>query len=169
MMSFDLNQSINIINDNGMRGIHFDSNDKTIYITSWNNQAIYIYHTNDETTFNKIHTISTSYSLRAITTSSGKIYTGTNDGRILVYNKTNYGSIQVMNNMCSSLVWSVEFDCNGNMIYSCESPPMLKIMGANGINSTLLLNNTFTKALETYIDSKNRLWIGGNPGIVVYN
>jgi ligand-binding sensor domain-containing protein len=55
------------------------------------------------------------------------------------------------------------------MIYSCWAPPILKIIGANGINSTILLNDTFNSAYDSYIDSKNRLWIGGNNGFVVYN
>jgi ligand-binding sensor domain-containing protein len=140
-----------------------------IYIASSSSQSIYIYHTNDEITFNKIYTVSTSYQLRSITTNNDRIYTGTQNGAILVYNKTNYTLIQVMGYMCSSAINSVKFDCNDNMIYSCEFPPMLKIIGKNGINTTVSLNNTFTQAYETFVDSKNRLWIGGNNGLVIYN
>jgi ligand-binding sensor domain-containing protein len=140
-----------------------------LYIASYHSRSIYIYQTIDEITFNKIHTISTLELLVSITINSGKIYTGTNNGRILVYNKTNNALVQVMHDMCLSHIRSVKFDCNGNMIYSCLTPPMVIVIGTNGINSTLLLSGTFTQASEIYIDSKNRLWIGGNNGIVIYN
>jgi DNA-binding beta-propeller fold protein YncE len=167
-LDFDLNHSSNVINDPSIYGIHFDLSTNNIYIASWNRQSIYIYHTNDETTFNKIHTIGTSHSLRSITIHNDKIYTGTDNGRILVYNNTNNALIQVMVNMCSSSIWSVKFDCNDNMIYSCFYPPMVKIIGTNGINTTIPLNDIFMLASGLYIDSKNRLWIGGHNGSVVY-
>jgi outer membrane protein assembly factor BamB len=152
-----------------MRGIYFDLSDNNIYVASVNGQSIFVYHTNDEITFNKTATINTSYRQVSITINNDKIYTGTDNGTILVYNKTNNHLIQVMATICSSEIRSVKFDCNGNMIYSCATPPMVKIIGADGTNSTLLLNDSLTEAYETYIDSKNRLWITGMNGFVVYN
>jgi ligand-binding sensor domain-containing protein len=168
-LNFDLIQIANVISDYDMRGIYFDLSSNNFYIVSWGGRTIYIYHTNDEVNFDKIHNITTSYNLEAITINNGKIYIGTGVGKILVYNKTNYDLIQVMENMCSSSVNSVKYDCQGNMIYSCSNPPMVKIIGSNGINTTVLLNDTFTGTRDTYIDSRNRLWIGGNNGAVVYN
>jgi hypothetical protein len=151
-----------------MHGIYFDLSNNNLYIASYWFQKIYIYHTNDEITFNKNGSISASYHLLSITIKNDNIYTGTINGTILVYNKVNGSLRQVMTNMCSSNIWSVRHDCNGNMIYSCYNPPMLKIIGINGINSTLLLNDSFPLATETFIDSKNRLWIGGRNGSIVY-
>jgi hypothetical protein len=167
-LDFDLNRSSIEINADSINGIHFDLLNNNLYVALHNNNSISIYHTNDEITFNKIHTISTSYNLRSITINNDKIYTGTSNGAILVFNKTNNALIQVMSNICSSGIRSVKYDCNGNMICSCNSPPMIKIIGANGINSTILLNNLFTSASEIYIDSKNRLWITGKYGFVIY-
>jgi WD40 repeat protein len=152
-----------------VQGVHFDLSNNNLYIASWNEGSIYIYHTNDEITFNKTHTIITSYTLRSITINNHIIYTGTNNGTILVYNKTNNALIQVMSNMCSSQIRSVKYDCNNNMIYSSETPPMVKIIGKNGINSTLQLSDSFTRVYDQYIDSKNRLLISGRNGTVVYN
>jgi hypothetical protein len=168
-LDFDLGQSSVVITDNSINGIHFDLSNNNIYIASWVGQSIYIYHTNDETTFNKINTTIASYSLVSITINNDKIYTGTDNGTILVYNKTNNALIQVMSNMCSSQIRSVKYDCNNNMIYSCETPPMVKIIGKNGINSTLQLSDSFTRVYDQYIDSKNRLLISGRNGTVVYN
>jgi outer membrane protein assembly factor BamB len=168
-LNFDFNQSSIVINDNTMQGIHFDLSNNNLYIASWNGRSIYIYHTNNEITFNKIHTVSSTIRLGGITTSNDKIYTGAENGAILVYDKLNYTLIQVLANMCPIFIWSVKFDCNGNMIYSCQSPPIVKIIGANGINSTLILSGSITDAFGTYIDSMNRLWIGGNGGFVVFN
>jgi ligand-binding sensor domain-containing protein len=165
-LDLDLNQSSIVINDTPVWSIHFESSNNNLYITSWD--SLSIYHTNDEINFIKIHTISTSYHIYSITINNDKIYTGTNDSTILVFNKTNNSLIQVMNNMCSSSIWSVKFDCNDNMIYSCFYPPMVKIIGTNGINTTIPLNDIFMLASGLYIDSKNRLWIGGHNGSVVY-
>jgi ligand-binding sensor domain-containing protein len=143
--------------------------DNNLYITSYLGQSLYIYHTNDEITFIKIHTISASVRLLGLAVNSNKIYTGTGEGTILVYNKTTKALVQFMDNMCSSLIYSVKTDCNNNLIYTCKFPPEVKILGTNGINFTLLLDNTFVNAYETFIDSKNRLWIGARAGIVVYN
>jgi hypothetical protein len=74
-----------------------------------------------------------------------------------------------MDNMCSSTTEAITYDCNDNMIYSCWSPPMVKIIGANGTDFTLLLSDSFTEAYEIYMDSKNRLWISGYIGFVIYN
>jgi hypothetical protein len=168
-LTFDLNQSAIVINDTSIIGIHFDLSNNNIYIATWNTQSIYIYHTNDEITFNKTSTIKTSHKLESITIYNDKIYTGSSNGTVLVYNKTSYALLQVMDNMCESFIYSLKFYCISNMIYSCFSPPMVRIIGTNGINTTFLLNDTFTEAFDTYIDSKNRLWIGGNNGFVVYN
>jgi ligand-binding sensor domain-containing protein len=164
-LDFDLNQISIAINDNSMEDIHFDLSNNRLYIASWAHR-IYIYHTNDEITFNKIHTVNADYGLGGITIYNDKIYTGTEFGVILVYNKTSNTLIQTMNNMCSSHIYSISNDFFGNMIYSCKSPPMVKIIGTN---ATLLLSNTFSEVWTTFIDSKNILWIGGVNGIVVYN
>jgi hypothetical protein len=166
-LNFDLNQSSNVVNDFSIWGIYFDLCDKNLYIASWSGQSIFIYHTNDEITFNKIDTIITSYDLISITINYDKIYTGTGDGAILVFNKTNNALIKTMDNLCSNFIESVKYECNGDMFYSCDNPPKLKVIGTNGINSTLFLNEFFT-AHEAYIDLKNRLWIGGNNGFVIY-
>jgi ligand-binding sensor domain-containing protein len=169
-LNFDLNQSSSVINDTSINGIHFDFSNNNVYIASWSGKSIHIYHTNDETTFSKLPSISASYWLRSITTNNDKIYTGTSDGRILVYNKTSNALLKDMANMCSNNIYSVKYECNGNIIYSCEwNPVMVKITGTNGINFTLSLNGILTRAYDTYIDSKNRLWIGGNNGFVIYN
>jgi ligand-binding sensor domain-containing protein len=169
-LDFDLNQNSIVITDNTIQGIHFDVSNNNIYIASWNGKSVFIYHTNDEITFNKIYTLSTlDFALASVTINNDKIYAGTINRRILVYNKTSYALIQNMTNVCSNIIRSIKFDCNGNMIYSCENHPMVRIMGANGINSTFLLNDTFTRVDEAFVDSKSRLWIGGTNGSVVYN
>jgi ligand-binding sensor domain-containing protein len=168
-LNFDLNQSSIVINDHSMQGIYFDLSDNNIYIASWSGQSIFIYHTNDEITFNKIGTIRTSYLLLSITINNDKIYIGTKNEIILVYNKTNKSLVQVMDKMCSNSISSVKYDCMGNMIYLCWSPPMVKMMGTNDINSTLLLNDLFNFVFEAFIDSKNRLWTGGNNGFIVFD
>jgi ligand-binding sensor domain-containing protein len=152
-----------------MNGIHFDLSTNNLYIAILNAQSINVYHSNDEITFNNTANVITSYNLFSITINNNKIYTGTNDGTILVYDKTNYALIQIMADMCTSSIRSIKFDFNGNMIYSCFNPPMVKIIGMTCINSTLLLNGTLSEVSETYIDSNDRLWIGGNNGSVVYS
>lgn len=77
--------------------------------------------------------------------------------------------MQVMANMCSSSIRLVKFDCNGNMFYSCYSPPIIKIIGTSGVNTTLFLNDTFPLAYDTFTDSKNRLWLGGRYAFAIYN
>jgi hypothetical protein len=139
-----------------------------IYIASWS-YSIYIYYTNDEITFNKIHTISSSIRLAAITIYNGNIYAGTNNGRILVYDKINFSLTQNIATLCSEVIRSIKFYYNANMIHSCFNPPKAIIIGTNGVSSLLLLNDSFTRASETYIDSKNRLWIGGDTGLIVYD
>jgi WD40 repeat protein len=168
-LNFDLTQSSTVINDTSVWSIHFDLSNNYLYVASYWDQSIRVYNTNDEITFNKIATISTSYFLYSITTDSDKIYTGTEEGAILVYSKTSLGLIKVMDNMCSSPIYSVKYDCNGNMIYSCFNPPVIKAIGKNNINATLSVNDSFNRALEAFTDSKNRLWIGGNNAIVAYS
>jgi hypothetical protein len=159
------------MNESSVHGIHFELSNYNIYIASFGGRSIYIYHTYDEITFSKIDTISALYDLDPITIHNDKIYTGTDNanGKILVYNKTSSILSFDLDNMCSMRIRSIKFDWNGNMIYSCGMPPMVNIIAKNGINSTLLLDDIFTEAFEIYIDSQNRLWIGGNDGFVVYN
>jgi DNA-binding beta-propeller fold protein YncE len=169
-LNFELNQSSIVVNnDNLIRGVYFELSNNNLYVTSESHKSIYIYQTYDEITFNKIANISTSYLIFSITINYDNIYIGTSNGTILVYNKTSNALMKLMANMCSSFIRSIKFDCNANMIYSCTHPPMVKIIGADGINSTLLLNDFFTESLETYVDSKSRLWIGGKNGFIVYN
>jgi hypothetical protein len=163
-------QSLTVMSEDSIHGIHFELSSKIIYIASHNRKSIYIYRTYDEITFSRINNITTLYDLDPITIHNDKIYTGTNNanGKILVYNKTSSALLYEMDNMCSMRIRSIKFDFN-DMIYSCAIRPMVKIIGTNGFNSTLLLNDIFTEVFETYIDSKKRLWIGGNNGFVVYN
>lgn len=69
---------------------------------------------------------------------------------------------------CTTDIRSIKFSRDGNMIYSCEYPPMVKISGVNRKNTAFLLNNTFIRAFETFTDSKKRLWVGGNNGFIIY-
>lgn len=63
---------------------------------------------------------------------------------------------------------SIEFDLNGNMIYSCFQEPVVNKVGINGINSSLLLNNSFTRRGEIFLDSKGRLWWDEDLGFVLF-
>jgi hypothetical protein len=167
-LNFYLNQNSTVVSDESIQGIHFDLSNKNLYIASNDHQSIFIYHTNDEITFYKNGSISTSYHLFSITINNDKIYTGTNGSTVLVYNKNNFNIIQVMDSMCSGRIYSIKFDYYGDIIYSCGTPPKVKVIGSNGINLTLSFDDTYYSVHETYIDSKKRLWIGGNNGFVVY-
>jgi hypothetical protein len=149
--------------------IHFDLSNSDLYITSWFGKSICVYHTNDEISFYLTANISTLYHSISIGINNNKIYSGSENNAIFVYNKTTYTLERNMTTMCSYNVWSVRFDFKGNMIYSCFYPPIVRIIGTNGINSTLLLNDSFPHVYVVYCDSKNRLWIGGNNSFVVYN
>lgn len=152
-----------------IEGIHFDSTSYNLYVALGGGTAIYIYNTIDQDTFNNIATINTSpYNLRSITIKMDKIYVGTSNGIMLVFNKTSHDRIRIINTLCTSCIISVEIDCNEAMAYSCYNPPMVNIIETNGKNSSISLNGTFSRAYDTLIDSQNRLWLSGNGGFAIY-
>lgn len=162
-----MNVTSTVLNDSSINGIHYEVATNNLYIASYEGQSIYIYNTNDEITFTKEPSINTSYNLVSITINMDKIYTGSSNGTILVYNKTSYDLIETKSGMCPNYIDSVKIHCNSCMIYSCFNPPMVNIIETNGTSSSILLNGTFKYAHESIIDSHNRLWVGGYNGFAI--
>lgn len=163
---FDMNLISTVVSGLNILGIHYDLITSNLYIASFSGYAIYIYHTIDEITFVRKATINSSHVFLSIDIYLDRIYAGA-DRSILVYNKTSHNLIETMSNVCPGNIFSVRLDCIGNLIYSCEDPPKITIVGKNGVNSSLYLNGTFFATYETRVDSKNRLWVGGNNGFAI--
>lgn len=156
-----------VISGDTYRSIHFDLKSSLLYIALYNG-LIDIYETSDELNFVLKQSLSTSYALLSASNFMGKIYAGTSDGSILVYSDSNYSLLQTMSGQCSSNIRSVKFDVNGFLIHTCVSPPLVKIINTNNSIFTYDISSIFTFTYETYTDSKNRLWVGGNDGFAYF-
>lgn len=129
-----------------------------MYLASIFSKTVYVYYTIDETSFSKLTTtnIVSSEAIYSVTVNNGKIYTGDELGNIYVYNETVGTFIQNMSNLCSSSIYSVKFDCDGNLIYSCTLQGSFKILWKD-TSSTASFSSSFQFLYEAFIDSKGRL------------
>lgn len=165
---FELAYISTIFNGSSINGIHFELTSGSLFVVSSSNDKTYVLNTNDEINFNEIKNISVSIDPSSITIFMDKIYIGTSLGHILVYNKTNHNYISNSGKISLSYIRSVNFDCHGNMIYSCWSPPLIYMLNLNGTNLTMPMNNLFSNVQQVYVDSMKRLWIGGVKGFAIF-
>jgi outer membrane protein assembly factor BamB len=166
-LDFDLTSSTLVLTGMNARDIHYDTNNDIFYIISYPHNSIRIFTVQNDITFTQINSFNTPPQPVSLAFYSNEIYVGTELGNIFVYN-SNYVLFKNMTNICNTAtpIFSIKFDSQGNMFYTCSADKSIKILYANGVTETIAHSSNTYGVLP---DSNNKLWVTEAGRFYVYN
>lgn len=143
-------------------GIHYDIQTDNLYICDKNNKGIHLYLCSNDISFTYKKTYDTLLNPIFITLISNRMYVGTFNNSIVIYNQTTTNTpttIATYSNLCplsGQPIYSVAIDALNNLIYPCYDNYTVHLNYRNGTVYTL---KTIGKPGYAFFDSKGRFII----------